>query len=82
MAVGKETISSAAESFHENPFNSQQFNLRHIRIIRGGRAIVSLDITSPCRFYVTTRKAMQFDEGFLAILWKTFRVTIILLFLT
>ena len=67
MDVEKETISSAAESFHENPFNSQQFNLRHFRIIRGGRAIVSLDITSPCRFYVTTRKAMEFHEDFLTL---------------
>ena len=58
------TKSAIAGSFHENPFNYQQFHLRKLRIIRGGRAIISLDTTSPCRPYVTTMKAMQFNEDF------------------
>ena len=58
------TKSAIAGSFHENPFNYQQFHLRKLRFIRGGRAIISLDTTSPCRPYVTTMKAMQFYEDF------------------
>ena len=42
------TNSAVAGSFHENRFNYQQFHLRELRIIRGGRAIISLDTTSLC----------------------------------
>ena len=47
IAVAMNTNSAVAGSFHENPFSYQQFHLRELRIIRGGRAIVSLDTTSP-----------------------------------
>ena len=62
-----------AGSFHENPFNYQQFHLRELRIIRGGKAIISLDTTSPCRPYVTTRKALQFNEDFPALPIENFQ---------
>ena len=65
--VAMNTNSAVAGSFHENPFSYQQFHLRELRIIRGGRAFVSLDTTSPCRRYVTTVKAMQFNEDFPAL---------------
>ena len=54
IAVAMNTNSAVAGSLHENPFNYQQFHLRELRIIRSGRAIISLDTTSPCRLYVTT----------------------------
>ena len=38
------------------PFKNQQFHLKELRIIRGGRAIISLDTTSLCHPYVTTMK--------------------------
>ena len=43
---------------------NNQFQLRELRIIPGGTAIVSLDVTSSCRTYVQTIKAMQFNEDF------------------
>ena len=49
IAVAMNTNLAVAGSFHENPFNYQQFHLRELRIIRGGRAIISLDTTSPCQ---------------------------------
>ena len=67
------TNSAAAGSFHENPFNYQQFHLKELRIIRGGRAIISLDTTSPCRTYVTTMKTMQFNEDFPALPLEDFK---------
>ena len=67
IAVAMNTNSAVAESFHENPFNYQHFHLRELRIIWGGRATVSLDTTSPCQPYVTTTKAMQFNEDFPAL---------------
>ena len=75
-AVAINTNSAVAGSFHKNPFNYQQFRLRELRIIRGGGAIISLDTTSPCRPYVTTIKAMQFNEDFQLFLWKIFKITI------
>ena len=50
------TIKSAvANSFQENHFHDQQFNLRELKIIWGRRAFISLATNSSCRPYVTTR---------------------------
>ena len=38
------------------------FGLRELRIVRGGRTVVSIDTTNNCRAYVTTMKAMNFNE--------------------
>ena len=40
IAVAIDTISAVAGSFHENPFNYQQFDLRELKFIRGEGAIV------------------------------------------
>ena len=37
---------AVANSFHENHFNDQQFNLRELKIIWDGRAFISLDTNS------------------------------------
>ena len=65
--------SAVAGYFLENPFSYQKFHLREVRIVRGGRAIVSLDTTSPCRPYGTTLKAMQFNEDFPALPMEDFQ---------
>ena len=80
IAVAMNTNLAVAGSFHENPFNYQQFHLRELRIIRGGRAIISLDTTSPCRPYVTPMKAMQFNEDFPALPIDDFQNHYILVF--
>ena len=80
VAVAMNTNSAVAESFHENLFSYQQFHLRELRIIWGGRAFVSLDTTSPCRPYVTTMKAMQFNEDFPALSMEDFQNHYILVF--
>ena len=80
IAVAMNTNSAVAGSFHENPFNYQHFHLRELRIIRGGRAINSLEITSPCRPYVTTMKAMQFNEAFPALTMENFQNHYVLVF--
>ena len=72
IAVAMNTNSAVVGSFHENPFNYQQFHLRELRIIRGGRAIFSLDTIYPCRPFVTKMKAMQFNEEFSALPMKVF----------
>ena len=80
IAAAMNTNSAVAGSFHENPFSYQQFNLSELRIIWGGRAIVSLDTTSPCRPYVATKKAMQFNEDFPAPPMEDFQIHYILVF--
>ena len=66
--------------FQENPFHYQKFGLRELRIVRGGRAIVSLDTTNDCRAYVTTMKAMNFNEEIPALLNHQFQNHYILIF--
>ena len=46
----------------EKTFLYQKSGLRELRIVRGGRAIVSLDTTNDCRACVTTTNAMNFIE--------------------
>ena len=74
------TGSAVAGSFHETFFSYQQFHLREHRIVRVGRAVVSLDTTSPCRPYVTTMKTMQFNEDFPALHMEDFQNHYILVF--
>ena len=74
------TNSAVAGFCYENSFNYQQSHLRELRIIRGGRAIISLDTTSPCRPSVTTMKAMQFNEDFPALPVEDFQTHCVLVF--
>ena len=80
IAVATNTNSAVAGSFHDNSFSYQQFHIRELGIFRGGRTIVSLDTTSPCRRYVTTMKAMQFNEDFTAPPMEGFQNPYILVF--
>ena len=62
IAIAMSTNSAFTGHFQENPFHYQKFGIRELRIVRGGRAIVSVDTTNNCKTYVTTRKAMNFNE--------------------
>ena len=62
IAIAMNTNSAFTGHFQENPFHYQQFGLRELRIVRRDRAIVSVDTTNDCRAYVTTMKAMNFNE--------------------
>ena len=61
-AIAMNTNSAFTGSFTENPFLYQQSDLRQIRILRGGQPIVVFDIADNCRLYVTTMKAMNFQD--------------------
>ena len=44
VAIEMNTNSPCTDSFTENPFWYQQFDLRHIIILRGGQPIIDFDI--------------------------------------
>ena len=56
------TKSAFTGSFTKNTFWYQQFDLRQIRIPRGGQPIVDFGTADNCRLYVTTMKAMNFED--------------------
>ena len=62
IAIVMNSNSAFPGSFAENPFWYQQFDLRDIRILREGQPIVHHDTTDTCRLYVTTMKAMNFQD--------------------
>ena len=62
VAIAMNTNSAFTVSFTENPFWYQQFDLRQNRILRGGQPIVDFDTADNCRLYVTTMKAMNFQD--------------------
>ena len=60
VAIEMNTNSAFTGCFTENPFWYQLFDLRQIRILRGGQPVVDLDTANKCRLNVTTMKAMNF----------------------
>ena len=80
IAIAMNSNSAFTGSFEENPFWYQQFNLRDIRILRGGQAIVHHDTTDNCRLYVTTMKAMNFQDDIPTIPVDNFKDHYVLVF--
>ena len=62
IAIALNTNSAFTGSYTENPFWYQQFDLRQIRIFRGAQPIVDFDSADNFRLYVTTKKAMNFQD--------------------
>ena len=74
------TNSAFTGSFTENPFWYQQFDLRQIRILRGGQPFVDFDTADNCRLYVTTMKAMNFQDDIPSIPIDDFKDHYVLVF--
>ena len=62
IAIAMHTNSAFTGTCTENPIWYQQFNLRQIRILRGGQPIVDFDAADNCLLYVTTMEAMNFQD--------------------
>ena len=80
VAVAMNTNSAFTGSFTENPFWYKQFYLRQIRILRGGQPIVEFDTADDCRLYVTTMKAMNFQDDIPSIPIDYFKDNHVLVF--
>ena len=74
------TNSAFTGSLTENPLWYQQFDLRQIRILRGGPPIVGFDTADNCRLYVTTMKAMNFQDDIPSIPIDDFKDHYVLVF--
>ena len=73
IAIAMNKNSAFTGSYTENPFWYQQFDLRQIRILRGGQPIVDFDAADNCRLYVTTMKEMNFQDDIPSIPIDTFK---------
>ena len=78
--IAMNTNSAFTGSYTENPFWYQQFELRKIRILRGGQPIVDFDAADNCRLYVTTMKAMNFQDDIPSIPIDNFKNHYVLVF--
>ena len=80
IAIAMNTNSAFTGSFSENPFWHQQFDLRQITKLRGRQPIVAFDTADNCRLYVTTMKAMNFQDDIPSILIDDFKDHYVLVF--
>ena len=74
------TNSAFTGSYTENSFWYQKFDLRQIRILRGGQPIVDFDAVVNCRLYVTAMKATNFQDDIPSIPFDNFRDHYVLVF--
>ena len=80
VAIAMNTNSAFTGSSTENPFWFQQFDLRQIRIFRVGQPIIDFDTAHNCRLYVTTMKAMNFQDDIPSIPIDDFKDHYVLVF--
>ena len=80
IAIAMNTNSAFTGSYTENPFWYQQLNFRQIRILRRGQPIVDFDAADNCRLYVTTIKAMNFQDDIPSITIDNFKDHYVLVF--
>ena len=62
IAIAMNTNSAFTGSYTENPTWFQQSELRQSRTLRGDQPIVDFHAADNCRLYVTTMKAMNFQD--------------------
>ena len=80
LAIAMSSNFAFISSFAENPFWYQQFKLRDIKTLKGGQPIVHHDTTDNCRLYITTKKAMNFQDENLSIPVDNFKDQYVLVF--
>ena len=80
IAIAMNTNSAFTGCYTENQFWYQQVELRQIRIIRGGQPIVDFDAADNFRLYVTTMKAMNFQDDIPSITIDNFKDHCVLMF--
>ena len=80
VTIAMNTNSAFTGSFTENPTWYQQFDLTEIRMLRGRQPIVDFDTADNCRLYVTTMKAINFQDDIASIPFDDFKDHYLLVF--
>ena len=80
IANAMNTNSAFTGSYTENPFWYQQFEVRQIRILRGGQPSVDFNAADNCRLHVTTMKAMNFQDDIPSVPIENFKDHYVLVF--
>ena len=80
IVIAMNPNSAFTGSYTENPFWYQQFEIKQIRKLRGGQPIVDFDAADICRLYVTTAKAMNFQDDIPSIPIDNFKDHFVLVF--
>ena len=80
VAIAMNTNSAFTVSFTENSFWYQQFDLTHTGICRRGQPNVDSDTADNFRLYVTTMKAMDFQDDISSIPIEDFECHYVLVF--
>ena len=80
IAFAMNTNSAFTGFFTEKPFWYQQFDRRQFRTLRGGQLIVDFYAADNFRFYVTTIKAMNFQDDVPSIQIDNFKDHYVLVF--
>ena len=80
IAIAMNTNSAFNVFYSKNPFWYQQADLRQIIKLRGCQPIVDFDAAYNCRLYVTTMKAMNFQDDIPSIPIDIFRDHSVLVF--
>ena len=74
------TNTAITGQYFENRFWYQQFDIREIRKLRGGKPSVDFDAADNCRLHVTTMKAMKFQDDIPSIPIDKFKDPDVLVF--
>ena len=80
VAIAMNTNWAFKGCFTENPFCYQQFDLRQINILGRGQPINDFDTADNCRLYVTTMRAMNFQDDIPSIPTDDFKDHYVLVF--
>ena len=62
IAIAMNTNTAFTGTLGTNPFHYRKFDLREVRIVRGNQVIVRMDTRNIVQTYVTTMKALKFDD--------------------
>ena len=74
------TISASTEFYTESPFRYQHFDLKQFKILRRGQPILDFDAAEKWRFYVSSMKARNLQDGISSIWFDNFRDHHVLVF--
>ena len=80
IAIAMNAYSAFTGSYSENPFWYHQFDLRQIIIVKWAQPIVDFDTADNCALYVTTMKAMSFQDDIPSIPIDNFNDHYVLVF--